>query len=113
MGYLAQAEYSLGNYELSKKLLQQVLKTQEKHMSSEHIMHSYSLAALGRVALALGQYSLSESCLTQALKIQESYFQKDHIDMSFTLDYLGTLLKTTQNFHKVISNVSHSSFCCS
>ena len=22
-------------------------------------------------------------------------------------------LKTTQNFHKVISNVSHSSFCCS
>ena len=25
----------------------------------------------------------------------------------------SSILKTTQNFHKVISNVSHSSFCCS
>ena len=34
-------------------------------------------------------------------------------DASRTIDEEAKILKTTQNFHKVISNVSHSSFCCS
>ena len=39
------------------------------------------------------------------------------IGVSFNLGQVKfsvtNILKTTQNFHKVISNVSHSSFCCS
>ncbi len=90
----------LGDYENAKKLLQNVMVSNETKYGENHPFTSISYSNLGTILLDLGEYEEAEKLLKKAIVSDEKNFGLDHPKTAMRYSNLATVLRTIGEHEK-------------
>lgn len=82
---------SVGRYDQSRQLLQDVLRIRQRDLGADHVLVGETLHALGEVERQRADHVSADSLLSRALVIRERAFGLEHVEVANTLALLAAV----------------------